>query len=411
MNQTAPLPSELCRYIVCLAGDDGSESQETYWSNDTFEWPVRSLGDSRQPQPPPPSRSPSIPTIHALSLVSRQFWEIASEFLYDTIYIHCLDDARFLAASSRMLRKWTKHMVIAPFFPEDMDNEIFQTLAQQFGLSMVLILADCGRLESLVIRAYWASQIVTNEHWMKTYKAIPCGCKHLEIYDEGFHRSASTELWEPRHLIELNSDYHLLSLRIQAVHGRNNYTFTNITHLSLLSWPIATNWILPELTSIHIAYLANSPIAQSFWLSPNPKLDLLHLGFITNLAEFKDFPQLVSQKAPNLRRLIYYHYGDVDIPWDPTKLPASLREVTVKISHHSVFGEGGGGWMDTIEKQGGGQLTAAAVQRWSRLAEHLTRYAIRPTVVFPHDALCDYLLGMVNSIFSLKGADVVFSLT
>lgn len=108
-------------------------------------------------------------------------------------------------------------MVIAPFFPEDINNETFQTLAQLFGQAMVSILADCVRLDSLVIRAYWASQLVTNEHRMNICKVIACGCKHLEIFDGGVYRPASTESREPRHLIELNSDCHLLSLRAGTI--------------------------------------------------------------------------------------------------------------------------------------------------------------------------------------------------
>lgn len=349
--------------------------------------------------------------MHALSLVSYRFWNAASEFLYDTIYIRRTEGARSLAASPHALealQKWTKHLIIVPHFDEGLFHADFTSLTQEFGQLMETILAQCVKLDSVILRAdVMSKRLGVNDHWMKICRAVPHGCRHLDIDDDMF----GPVVWEPRHLMQSKFDYFLSSLRLTAVQDSHEYTFENATHLALYSWPIASKWNLPTLTNLYITYFPNLPRSYTFWLMPKPTLELLHFGHATDIGAFADFPRLAAQAVPNIRALEYYYYGGSEMPWSPSELPASLKEVTLKTFHHPEKGRKQGQLFDLDDAKEGLRLTPAALERWAGLARHLASYAVRPTILVPIDPPLDKLLSVIQPILTEHGADADFAVS
>ncbi|THH08881.1 hypothetical protein EW145_g2406 [Phellinidium pouzarii] len=181
-----------------------------------------------------------------------------------------------------------------------------------------------------------------------------------------------------------------------------------MSHLALYSWPIASKWHMPSLTHLYITYFSNSPCSSTFWITPKPNLELLHFGHETDLSVFPELAQLVCQATPNVRALEYY-YGSSEMSWDPSCLPESLKEVTIKTFH--VQSGCKRGQLDVSFSEDGSRpgLTPAVAEKWATFARHLASYAVRPTVLVPRGVPLDCLRALVDPILTEHGAEAFFA--
>ncbi|KAI5122917.1 hypothetical protein M0805_007595 [Coniferiporia weirii] len=402
----AAFPVEIWREIVRLAtaAPDSPNAAPGKLGAGNFNWPYTFSCDEPSIQ--------SSATRHALALTSYQFWEMTREFLYETVYIRRIEHARSLAASPALqdaLARWTKHIVIAPVFADGISHAEFSPLARELGEAVVRILRCCTKLRSLVVRADTASRrLLVYDHWMKICRAVPQGVRHLDVDDDIFVSS----LWEPHHLFNQKVDNFLWSLRLTAVQDERDYHFTNMTHLSLYSWPIARKWLMPALTHLSITYFPNLPRSATFWLTPRPRLELLHFGHATDLGALPEFARLLGQVAPNIHTLEYYYFGTPEMTWDPSALPASLKQVTIKTFHHPQTGHKRGQLgFDFSEGDSEPVLAPAVIERWTAFARHIAAFTVRPTILVPAGVSLDRLQVAVQPIFTACGADAHFAVS
>ncbi|EJD06868.1 uncharacterized protein FOMMEDRAFT_144733 [Fomitiporia mediterranea MF3/22] len=381
------LPAELWRCIIHWATEESACLLPPN-AQASFGWPYHPTFDA--------SFFRSLATKCNLALVSRQFSEIGSEFLYETLHFRRPTQLILLAQQCKSnsavvdkLQSWTKTLHVTPVFDPVTTEEDVEEI-EEFLRSMLEIIQFCPRLQSVLVQADSVTLFrePTYQPWVLILSLLPSGLHHLAV--ENFLLGPVS--WNPPLFSSWGTSSVLRTLRLDAHHPPFEHHFPHLTHLWLFSWSSASQWDMPALTHLYIDYFPGNETTATFWLEPKPCLKLLHFGGDTDFGlYYPDLPQRLQECTPNLKKLEYHCSGDLDVRWDPNSLSKSIKEVTLKLED----GEFGGIHRDSplsredilLHYTAAGfeillelltELCPSGASRWMRIERHLEKYSPHP---------------------------------
>lgn len=325
---STPVPPEIWRYILRLATNSPlnspfSDTQLAVWTS--WPWTRRDR--------------PTLRVKLALTLVSRHFWQLGSEFLYEFL---CLDseesvqrlaDVVGLHSSSNEagtgLGKWTRVIRICPWYGEDVDV---------MAGNIIRILKNCRNLTGLSLRLTQHGHQLDGwpMHEPAIMQAIP-------------HRICSFD-WRPSTVTEwarIANSFHLLMVRtadslhtlclVRANLGSFAATLSlpHLWHLMIdeilpaADLGIICTWRLPALTSLKVKHLDNNdPTLEQLWRELRPNLRFVEIG---NHAELSlSLARKILASSPSLHRLDYPYSPSCAEMWSTVRHP-SLSYIVISL--------------------------------------------------------------------------------
>lgn len=249
----------------------------------------------------------------ALTLVSRQFWQLASEFLFETLHIDSLRSAmniadvleRHYSPDNSGLGRWTKDIYVYP-------TDTGRGHLGEMHRAVIRLLAHCQNLRGVSLEHAWFYPAVWEAHQPAVLQAIPSGINCLDWSGSGSLRNKQ-ELKDAFTLLltRLAPSLRILCLSTSIRNLGTPFLSLSFPHLSYLAvrehmrndMYFTSSWKLPALTHLRLdCFRANHSI-DAFFDTARPALLSLEIGAQTDISV--PLTQKFLSSCPDLRNLAY----------------------------------------------------------------------------------------------------------